>query len=278
MIERALKKIGLKEKEIKLFLALFRIVEGNTSMVAKKAGISRTTAYDILTKLSKMGLCHRFQKRGQYHFSCEDESILAKYIKKEQHRWEKNESIVEKIIPLMHNIRSPLSPAPKIKFYDGPTEVSMIYDDILDTGQDILLFRSIFDHENEDLAAILDKHIPKQVKKGIHVRALTPWVASSIEHFLEKDKKNLFERRVYKKESFSIPSQIIIYGNKIANISLQHDIFGTVIENEDIVTTQRIVFERLWEGAEKDNKEFLKETKTVNQGTKAVKKARKLKK
>lgn len=258
MIESTLKKIGMKEKEIQIFLAIFRFGEASPSMLARKTKIPRTTVFDILIKLANKGLVQRYEKHGRNYFGCDDETALLKYIKKQQKRWVKNQAVVEKILPLMHNIRAPYSPAPTIKFYEGAAEVSTIYNDILETGEDILLLRSIYDHVDEDLGAILEDYIPKQIKKGIHVKALTPWIESSVEHYVEQDKKRLIDRRVYEKSEFSLPAQIIIYGGKAAIITLKNQIFGTVLEHEDVVQTLKIIFELLWQRAEKDHKKFLK--------------------
>lgn len=231
--------------------------EGSASMIAKKTKLPRTTVFDTLTKLSKKGLLHRFKKFGQYTFSCEDEDVLMKYALKEQQRWMNNQVIVEKILPLLHNLRSPYSPAPTIRFYEGAVEISAIYEDILKTGEDLLLYRSLFDQDDEQLSAFLSQYIPKQVKKGIKVRALTPLTESTAEHIEKLDKKLLMERRVLDPKEFSLPAQIILYGKKAAIITHKHHIFGTVIEDEDVVQTLRIIFELVWKQAESFHTKFI---------------------
>jgi sugar-specific transcriptional regulator TrmB len=261
MIHHSLKQLGLNDKEIRVFLEVFRMGEGSPSMIAKKTKLPRTTVFDTLTKLSKKGLLHRFKKFGQYTFTCEDEDVLMKFALKEQQRWMNNQVIVEKILPLLHNLRSPYSPAPTIRFYEGSVEVSAIYEDILKTGEDILLYRSLFDHDDDQLSALLSQHIPKQVKKGIKVRALTPLTDSTAEHILEIDKKQLMERRVLDPKEFSLPAQIIVYGKKAAIITHKHHVFGTVIEDEDVVQTLKIIFELVWKQAESFHKDFVKKIK-----------------
>ncbi len=239
--------------------------EASPSMIAKKTKLPRTTVFDTLTKLSKKGLLHRFKKVGQYVFSCEDEDVLMKFALKEQQRWMNNQVIIEKILPLLHNLRSPYSPAPTIRFYEGPVEVSAIYEDILKTGENILLYRSLFDHDDDQVSALLQQYVPRQVKKGIKVRALTPLTESTEDHVLHFDKKQLMERRVLDPKEFSLPAQIILYGKKAAIITHKNHIFGTLIEDEDVVQTLKILFELVWKQAEGFHKAFIGSLKKKTQ-------------
>lgn len=261
MIQSSLKKLGLSENEVTIFLALFRVGEAPASSIAKKTKLPRTTVFDTLMKLSKKGLVQRLKKFNQYYFNCEDEAVLKKYTQKEQARWQKNQTMIEKVLPLLHNLKSPFSPAPTIQFYEGPVQVSTIYEDILKTGEDICLIRSLYDHDNEELATLLDQYVPKQVAKGIHVRALTPQTDTTIDHFLHSDKDQLLERRVLDPKEFALPAQIMLYGQKVAIITHKNHIFGTVIEDEDVHATLKILFEMLWKAAETPHNEFLKQIK-----------------
>jgi len=47
-------------------------------------------------------------------------------------------------------------------------------------------------------------------------------------------------------KSLNFTTATNIYGNKVAIISLEKEPLGVVIENEDIVKTQKVLFNLLW--------------------------------
>ena len=55
-------KVGLNEKESRVYLALLELGSGTAYAVAKKAGIKRPTAYIVLDELRKRGLVLKIPK------------------------------------------------------------------------------------------------------------------------------------------------------------------------------------------------------------------------
>ncbi|MBI2045456.1 helix-turn-helix domain-containing protein, partial [Candidatus Pacearchaeota archaeon] len=50
-IEKSLKEYGLSENEVKIYLTLIKAGESTVQIIAKNAGLPRTTVYHILDKL-----------------------------------------------------------------------------------------------------------------------------------------------------------------------------------------------------------------------------------
>ena len=47
-------------------------------------------------------------------------------------------------------------------------------------------------------------------------------------------------------QKIEFPTVTNIYGNKVAILSLENEPLGIIIENEDFLKTQKIIFELLW--------------------------------
>ena len=68
MLKEQLEKIGLAEKEAKVFLASLELGSSAAQKIAKKAEINRATTYVIIEKLMKKGLMSSVEK-GKRLFS-----------------------------------------------------------------------------------------------------------------------------------------------------------------------------------------------------------------
>ena len=55
-LKMTLQSFGLGEKETTVYIALLEIGKGTVSQISRKAGINRTTGYDILSSLANKGL------------------------------------------------------------------------------------------------------------------------------------------------------------------------------------------------------------------------------
>ena len=75
-VTQLLSLFGLREIEIKLYEALFCGKEMGASELAKQAGISRTSVYDLITRLKDEGLIIESQRGGIAVFSVQPSEKL----------------------------------------------------------------------------------------------------------------------------------------------------------------------------------------------------------
>jgi len=76
-IKKTLGELGFKENEIKVYLSLTELGEAAAVNIAKKAGLARTTAISILTKLEKLGYLTTHKYRGKIFYWIESPQVLA---------------------------------------------------------------------------------------------------------------------------------------------------------------------------------------------------------
>ena len=54
-------------------------------------------------------------------------------------------------------------------------------------------------------------------------------------------------------QKYIIPSQVIVYNNKVAITSLKKELITTLIENENIAKTFQTLFQYMWDKAKADH-------------------------
>src|SRR4030042_3015629 len=78
LMELELRKLGLSEKEVRVYLAGLELGPNSIQNIAKEAGLSRPTAYEIVKKLEDKKLFLETKQRGKRLFRAQSpESILG---------------------------------------------------------------------------------------------------------------------------------------------------------------------------------------------------------
>src|SRR3972149_6738162 len=95
----ALLEIGLHENQIKVYLTLLQMGEGNIADIAKKAGIKRTTAYSILDVLIGKGLVTFIEKSGHRTYYAENPRKVLYYFKTKEQELKLQQKRFTELIP-----------------------------------------------------------------------------------------------------------------------------------------------------------------------------------
>ncbi len=239
--EQILKEYGLSDNEVKIYLSSLAIGTSRVNEIAKKASLLRTTTYEVLKKLVEKGLVSYVIKSGVKYFEAADPNKLISIL-------EERKSRINTILPELESMKKNIVEKPTIKIYEGKTGLKTILDDIINSKpKEILTLSSakIFDTLN----FYFPHWIKRRVKAKIYARVLQEKV-KKIEELKPIDKAELREIRFLPK-GFKINTHIQIYGNKIAILTLkQEELIGVIIENKDIVETQKSQFEFLWNAIE----------------------------
>ena len=257
-MKESLKQIGLSIDEVTIYLSLLDHGTQSAIALSKSTPIKRTYVYNICKNLIEKGLVSENKTNRTTIFSANSPDhllTLAANLKTQAELAEKN---IESVLDTLKVKFSVVEERPVITYYEGLLGLKKIYRDILNEGQNILLFRSIYDDKRTDLNEIISKQIESQVKAGIHVQTITPLEATTKNIYLNFDKKRLVKRRITQNNNFSLPSQIIIYADKTAIISLKDKIIITLINNKDISDSHRKIFSTLWDLTEEEHNKITK--------------------
>lgn len=250
--------IGMTENEAAVYGALLALGTVSVGELTKETALKRSNLYNILESLIGRGAAVKTEKKGVAYFQATDpESLRALAYRQEEQARHHRESL-ELALPSLQSLYQLANAKPSTHSFEGVAGVQRVYDDIIRTKKDILLMRSVYDNDLPELKKTVDAQIRRQVKNGIRTRVIAPFVPNTQYRFLHLDEKNLVERRMVPKEQFTLPAQVIVYGNKVAITALQDKdaIISTIIENVHIAETMRMMFEYMWAKSEGEHAAF----------------------
>jgi len=254
VVKRKMSGIDLSEKEVAVYATLVEIGGAFPSRISELAGLNRSTTYSILTSLAIKGLVSEIKRNNKIYYQIEKASNLLKYskdrIKMAENRYKKT----LKIIPELEGLISLTPNKPKIRFFEGSSEIFMVYEDHVDVTKkyEMLAWSN---------AGQIGKIMPKKLKQhylvtkdrlGIKLRAIVP---NSHDNLVYNDVvyKNVSKAivpnlRFVDADDFPYMSEITIYGvDKVSIVNFNKETpVGVVIENQTIHDMMKMIFELSW--------------------------------
>ncbi len=242
MDKSILKKIGLNDKEVKVYLTLLEYGAISVRGLAELSKINRGTVYDILKKLQEQGLVSFYHEETKQKFVAEEPKKLLDILKQKETDLQNIKTSIKGLIPELSLLQDKGEKHPTSKLYEGYKGVKFILDDVLSTMVEVE-DKEYYIYSATELSEDMNKAFPTftkiRIKKKIKVKAISLAKGGTM-HGLD-------ERRWLGTEDKSA-TFIIIYNSKCAFISRDaKDLpVGVIIENKMIYETQKIIFLRLW--------------------------------
>ena len=247
MLEKVLQKFGLREKEIKVYLILLTLGPLSVRKIALEANINRGTGYDVLKKLIEMGLVSHYEKKSYQYFVPEDPAKIIDILEEREKEIIKTKKEILKTIPDLQLLYSNITQKPFVKFYEGYSGAKEILRDVLNTVSKSEN-KEYFVYSAESIREYLYKSFKdfseERIKKGVRVKVIALGKGGKLRG---KD-----ERKWLDNIDEGAPNYIIIYGNKVAFISIgpTGEPLGTIIEDKATSQMQKVIFKYLWESIE----------------------------
>ncbi len=242
MIEAILQKIGLSDKEIKVYLSCLRLGPSPVRKISAEAGINRGTAYDILKALIELGLVSYYHQDKHQYFMAEEPERLRTVLDKKEEQLRDVKAEVADIIPQLKSIYDKAGAKPVVKYYDGSAGIKFILQDVLSSCVKNRQ-TEYYTFSSSTIKNILYQAYPEfsadRIKAEINVKAVSIGPGGQ--------KQGLDERK-WLTEKESAPTYTLIYAGKVAMISVDNNgnPLGVMIEDENIYQTQKMVFEFIW--------------------------------
>lgn len=239
--------MGLSAKEAKVYLASLTLGASPVQKIAEVAKVNRATTYVMIESLTERGLMGSFEKGKKTLFTARPPEHLMHLLNAEQERVEKKKELFSSILPELQQILAATDKKPRLTLFEGEAGMRETYEELMKGAKK--------SGKVDDVASLDDAHLlvmaSKQgswrehaSKKKIGIRLISTG-EGKVE---EGDKRFLKERRV-PKEKFPFHGEIVVAGNKIAALSYKGDIYGMVIESEEVAQTLRALYDLAWHGA-----------------------------
>jgi sugar-specific transcriptional regulator TrmB len=248
MIDQILVKIGLTEKEAKIYVTCLRLGSQTATNIAKYAGINRTTVYDIFESLIKKGLATKIDKGTAVYFQVLDPKNLISYLERDKNEYirkiEKEKQEVEEILPAIQSIESVATTKPKVQFFEGEKGMREAYEDTLKTAEPIRAYANV-EEMHSGLPNFFPEYYARRSEKNIHIRAISPDNALSKERH-RHDKEELRQMKLVPKAKYGFSPELNIYDDKVL-IASWREKMAIIIQSQEIADLHKKMYDLLWE-------------------------------
>ena len=252
MLEKELQKLGLSDKEAKVYLSSMESGPSPVQAIAQKAGVNRATTYVMIESLLSRGLMSSFEKGKKKFFTAESpEQLVALLHKEEAEVKEKTRQMME-ILPELKILFSAAEEKPKVKFFEGIEGLRAIQEDILKSKFDRMEEVFSLDDAYRTFPPDSKDHRQKLLEKTRNIPLRVIYTSEKGPILPEKEGK--CERHHIPLEKFPFTTDITIYGGKLAIGTNRGKLMGVIIESKEISEALRAVFDLAWEGSNKYQK------------------------
>lgn len=231
-LELELRKIGLSEKEAKVYLLCLEFGRTSVQNISQKSGLSRPTVYRILEALRRKDLVEKFSKHSKAIAAKSPDEILG-MLRAEKRKAEEKEREFIRIISLLKSKYS--GNKNEIKIYSGKEGEKFLFDDLSTThAKKVFSVFPFLDKKKSEELENIYKNIRKRLGT-VEIREIYPKeVRKSDLDFVQRKKVSGLENL---KGSLIISDKIIYFcdDQKLS------------IEEENIVELARSLLSIIWE-------------------------------
>lgn len=237
MIEATLLDLGLTRNEILVYIANLKLGSSRVEEISRKAGIIRTTTYDVLDSLVRKGFSASVIKSGVRYYSVTEPGQLLSLLDEKKKK-------VEAVLDELEGMKKSVITKPKMQMFEGKEGLKSVYSDILATGKDLLGYGNA-ELSWQVLTYFLPTFVKKRVKLGMRSRLIVEKSGTGLD-FKEQDKTNKRETK-FLESMRKMETIVYIYGNKVAILTfVSKEPIAIIIENKEIADSQKILFESMW--------------------------------
>lgn len=250
MLDNVLQKLGLNQKEIRVYMTILELGRQPASVIARRVKIPRNTTRFILDKLVDKDLIKKTTRANTQLYTPEEPKNLINSL--ERQRVNMNSSIDQKVKNLkevMVELESryrPESTKPKITFYEGDEGLVKMYERTLKSSETLRSFAS-FDSLHGILPDYFKTYFERRMKNKIAMRSIHPDTPMAREN-TKKDKEVMRESRLIPSDKYNFTPEIQLYDNKVVITSLKEKL-AIVIESHEIYEVMAVAFELAWKEA-----------------------------
>lgn len=248
-VGKLLVDVGFSTHQTKIYLALLELGRGTVSEITRKAGLNRTTGYDILDNLVEKGLASISGKKPKQEYVAEPPERLDTYLKDQAERASSRVESAKSIVPKLRSIHNVVG-KPKVMFYEGKEGLERVYEDTLTSHEPIRGYANV-----EDMHKALPNYFPnyykRRTEKGIHVRAIIPINEAGIER-AKHDAEESRDTALIPSDKYYFSPEINIYDDKIMIASWREKL-GIIIQSKEIAEAMKSIYELAWLGAKSEH-------------------------
>lgn len=239
-----LQDLGISRTEAMTYEALLNIESVSIRKIAAHTGINRGTTYDALKHLISLGLVSVKQGGSREGYTAESPERIYEIIREKRRDLLDATNLAKKIVPELLARKTSSGGQPLVRYYEDDDGIVTILKDVLQTCR-MLQTPEYYAYSSSPVRQYLYRKFPqftkRRIDESIDVKVIA--VGEGGEVAGHSERKWLPDAPEGNTSSYTL-----IYGNKIATISIASDDtpYGVVIEDPGAAAMQRLLFERLW--------------------------------
>lgn len=245
ILTNSLIQLGCNEKHVRFYHANLELGIATLLEIAKKARLQRSTAYLIADELVSMDLINEDHKTYKKLFTAAEPDRILQKLEAKYRQIGRNNIALKEALPELRAAHQTTAIRPRVRTFEGKVGLVAVWKDILSEQQEILLWTNQETERHVFGEAIHDLFIMERLAKKIPTRVLAVNNLKGVT-LQEIDSQNMRQTKLLTSGT-SFTGETYIYGNKIAILDMNKDIFGIITESEQIASSQRAIFEHAWD-------------------------------
>lgn len=239
-----LAKVGLTERESKVYLALLELGSTTTGPLVKKSGVPNSKIYEILESLQNKGLVSWIIKGKIKYFQASDPNkILTLFKEKEKE--------IESLIPIL-KVRQVLAKEKNfVELYEGSKAIFAFLNDLIEDakkGETYYSFSLNREHEDEKINIFYRKFGTKREEKKLIVKILANKETKEVFKKVYADRISSL-KKIVRFTDLNLPQGVIIFRNHFVLISWTEEPIAIHIQSKKVTGQYKKFFEDLWKKA-----------------------------
>lgn len=231
-------ELGLSSTETSVYLASFQLGPTSVQEIAKKARLSRTTAYEAIASLQERSLMSSYQHGKKKFFSAEDPELAVVHFRAQVGVLQSQIETLVRVMPELQMLAG--GERPTVRFFEGKEALLVLFHDLASSStthfDEVSNYDDIYKFLDldylKDLQKILD---PSKIKTRILHRGKLQRPARPHVKYCELDPL-----------LGNFHGDIWIYADRVAFVTFRGKIVSVIIQSESFATTARILFEAAW--------------------------------
>ncbi len=250
-MEQALIKLGLSEKEAKVYLATLELGEDTVQNISKKSGVNRATTYVILEKLMSLGLVSSVEHDKKTKFIAESPTELQNILEEEKREIEGRKHHLDEAMSQLMALYNTKKGKPIVRYFEGAEGLEALDrygHDQFKKGSEMLSIAPV-DLVEEKFPQRRKNALDYRIKLGIKSRLIYTHAEGELSS--ATNEKELREGVYIPRSQFPLDATIQIYpgwGVKFFNFHKDR-YFGVLIQSPDLADNFKLFFELAWSGA-----------------------------
>jgi sugar-specific transcriptional regulator TrmB len=251
-IHQTLKKIGLSDKEIKVYLALLKNGPAKPAALATSAKLNRATLYSIAQGLIAKGIIAEDLSGKSAIFAPLPPAGLEKILSAAKQELKQKENLINDAISELSLISSDKQyPVPKIRFIEENNLEKFLFDNLEKWQDEIIAADGVWwgyqDHTfAADYEDWLDQTWKTAQSRDDHYRAQFFINASETEHKLHRKYAN-HKRQVKYLDNTNFTASTWVCGDYLVMIMTQHHPYYLIeIHDRLLAQNTKEIFKKLW--------------------------------